>query len=130
MKVLYTLLLVMMAGISAHAQSSSNDSLHNSITADKDADFDGGTKAWTLYLMKNLTYPEDAQRKNITGTVIVQFQVDEKGKVSEVMALSGPEQLKKEGIRLIKHSPRWIPAMKNGEKVRSFKTQQISFRLS
>ena len=48
-----------------------------------------------MYLIRNLTYPQNAMNRGITGTVVVQFVVDVKGKVSEVTALTGPGLLKK-----------------------------------
>lgn len=130
MKSFLLLLLLITTCICANAQSAGTDSIYTSENLDRGADFEGGNQGWMMYLMRNLTYPLAAQNRQITGTVVVQFVVDKKGKVSEVMAISGPEMLQKEGIRLIKHSPRWIPAMKDGEKVRSYKTQQIIFKLA
>ncbi len=35
-----------------------------------------------------------------------------------------------EAIRLIKESPKWIPAMQNGRLVNAYKTEEFSFTVS
>ncbi|MEO5683530.1 MAG: energy transducer TonB [Chitinophagaceae bacterium] len=128
MKNFYFITLLQIAIVlSLHAQSNSKDSIYMHV--DTAADFPGGQPAWMLYLMKNLVYPAKAMNTRITGNVLLQFVVDEKGRVKKVNALSGPVILQKEGIRLLQSSPRWVPAIKNGEKVSSYRNQHVSFRL-
>ncbi len=50
-----------------------------------------GAAGWLRFLNKNLHYPDDALNNGIDGVVMVQFIVDEKGNVSNVQAVSGPE---------------------------------------
>jgi periplasmic protein TonB len=90
--------------------------------------FPGGQNAWFRYLVKNLRYPGVAVRKNIQGTVVAQFMVDSTGVVHDVSAVSGPEELRAETIRLVQNVT-WFPAVNNGKKVNSWKTQSISFKL-
>jgi len=94
-----------------------------------ESDYPGGIAAWARYLTKNLNYPEEAQNSEIQGTVIVKFIVDKEGKVSDVEAISGPNELRDEAVRVIKKSGNWIPAVQNGRKVKSYKSQPINFRL-
>lgn len=96
-----------------------------------ESEYPGGTAAWMRYLNKNFQYPEDAVNNEIQGTVIVQFIVDKEGNVSEVEAVSGPELggLRKEAVRVIEHSGKWIPAIQNGRKVKSYKKQPVQFKL-
>ena len=96
-----------------------------------ESDFPGGTAAWLRYLNKNLRYPDDAVNNEIQGTVVVQFIVDKEGNVSDVNAISGPENggLREEAVRVIKKSGKWTPAVQNGRQVKSYKKQPIVFRL-
>jgi protein TonB len=96
-----------------------------------ESDFPGGTAAWLRYLNKNLRYPDDAVNNEIQGTVVVQFIVDKEGNVSDVNAISGPDNggLREEAVRVIKKSGRWTPAVQNGRQVKSYKKQPIVFRL-
>lgn len=95
-----------------------------------ESEFPGGIKAWQDYLSANIRYPEDAIKRKIEGTVVVQFVVTKEGKVRQVViARSVHPSLDKEAIRLIKNSPDWVPARKNGRNVNSYKRQPIIFKL-
>ena len=132
MKLLLTLCLLFPA-ISLIAQTdttkmSSTDSAVYS-HPEIESQYPGGPHAWSLYLVKNLRYPEEAYSNGIQGTVIVQFIVDSTGAVHDVRAISGPKELQEESINLIKKSNKWIPAMYYGRKVTSWKKQPFTFRL-
>jgi len=94
-----------------------------------ESEYPGGASAWQRYLNKNLRYPQDAIDNEIQGTVIVQFIVDKAGTVSDVEAISGPNELRAEAVRVIKKSGTWTPAVQNGRQVKSYKKQPITFRL-
>ncbi len=95
-----------------------------------ESEYPGGDAAWRRYLLKSLQYPSDAQDNGIQGTVVVQFIVDKEGLVSDVQAISGPEELRKEAERVIKKSGKWTPAVQNGRQVKSYKKQPIVFQLA
>ena len=92
-------------------------------------EYPGGQNAWARYLQKNLRYPEEAQPKSIQGTVVVQFWVDSSGFSHDVTAISGPEELREESIRVVKNVGRWASAVCNGKRVNAWKSQPISYRL-
>ena len=96
-----------------------------------ESEFPGGAAAWLRYMNKNLRYPDDAVNNEIQGTVVVQFIVDKEGNVSDVQAISGPENggLRDEAVRVIKKSGKWTPAVQNGRQVKSYKKQPIVFKL-
>lgn len=94
-----------------------------------ESEYPGGAPAWMRYLNKTLRYPQEAIDNEVQGTVVIQFIVDKEGMVSEVEAISGPEELRSEAIRVIKKSGKWEPAVQNGRKVKSYKKQPIVFRL-
>lgn len=93
-------------------------------------DYPGGQQGWISYLTSHLHYPDAAVKKNIQGTVVMQFIVNTDGKISDVKAISGPEALKVESIRAIKESGVWVPAQQNGKKVRAYKRQPITYKLA
>ena len=94
-----------------------------------ESQFPGGAAAWLRFLKKYLRYPEDAINNQVGGQVMVLFVVDEEGNVSNVQAVSGPENggLREEAVRVIKRSGQWTPAIQNGRKVKSYKRQPITF---
>lgn len=97
---------------------------------EKESEYPGGKNAWERYLNKSLRYPQEAQDNEIQGTVLIQFVVDKEGNVSDVEALSGPEELRAEAIRVIRKSGKWNPALQNGIYVKSYKKQPIGFKLN
>lgn len=94
-----------------------------------ESSYPGGAAAWTRYLIKTLRYPQEAQDQEVQGAVVVQFIVDKEGVVSDVQAVSGPNELRDEAVRVIKKSGKWTPAVQNGRKVKSYKKQPILFKL-
>lgn len=93
------------------------------------SEYPGGASAWQRFLRRNLNYPQDAIENGIQGFVLVQFIVDTEGYVSDVVAISGPEELRAEAVRVIMKSGKWTPAIQNGHKVKSYKQQSIGFQM-
>jgi protein TonB len=100
------------------------------IPIEKEAEFPGGPLAWARFLNKTLHYPDEAINIGIQGTVMVQFVVDVDGNVSDVKAVSGPDEggLKEEAMRVIKKSGKWVPALQNGRSVKAYRRQPVIFR--
>jgi protein TonB len=94
-----------------------------------ESEYPGGAAAWQRYLNRNLRYPQEAIDNEVQGAVVVQFIVDKEGNVSDVEAISGPQELRSEAVRVIKKSGKWTPAVQNGRQVKSYKKQPIVFRL-
>jgi periplasmic protein TonB len=94
-----------------------------------ESSYPGGAAAWQRYLIKTLRYPQEAQDNEVQGAIVVQFIVDKTGSVSDVEAISGPQELRDEAVRVIKKSGKWTPAVQNGRQVKSYKKQPIVFRL-
>ena len=92
--------------------------------------YPGGPGAWERFLRKSLRYPQEAQDNEIQGTVMVQFIVDADGNVTSVEAISGPNELRDEAIRVIRKSGQWEPAIQSHRKVKSYKKQPITFAMS
>ena len=96
------------------------------------AQFPGGESKFRLYLMDRMRYPVRCQEEGISGRVRVQFVVEVDGRISDIRIIeqckSCPE-FEKEAIRVIRQSPRWIPAEKNGKKIRSYYVQPFIMEL-
>ena len=95
-----------------------------------EADFPGGTKAWTRFLTSNLDN-ETAQNNGAppgTYRVVVRFIVAKDGSVSDVVAeTSFGYGIEQESVRAIKKSGKWIPAEQNGRNVTAYKRQPITW---
>ncbi len=90
------------------------------VKVDKPAEFQGGdVSVFQTWVQKNLVYPPDAIKAGIFGKVLVQFSVDEKGKLGYVKVLRGVSpSLDEETVRVIKSSPDWVPAQREGKDVK------------
>ena len=92
--------------------------------------FTEGTNGWRDYLVNNLNTTVPAKNGARTGkyTVIISFVVDKNGNVKSVSANNSPGYgMAEEAIRIIKNSPKWIPASQNGYNVAFQCRQAISF---
>lgn len=79
------------------------------------AQFIGGMDRFNQHVGSNLRYPSDAVAVKATGKVLVEFTVAEDGRVTEVIAkISAHRALDAEAIRIVRSSPRWIPAAERG----------------
>lgn len=90
-----------------------------------ESEYPGGKIAWQRFLNRNLRFEPV---EDIQGTVVVQFIVGKDGIVTDVVAVSGPDELRAEAVRVIKKSGKWTPAIQNGHQVISQKRQPIIFR--
>ena len=77
-----------------------------------------------------LKYPEKAVHDGIQGKVLVDFIIDEKGKVTNVRVLKGAHPLlDDEAVRVVEASPNWKPGRVRGEKVKTEMSIYVEFRL-
>lgn len=77
-----------------------------------------------------LRYPKMAVSEGIQGKVLVDFIVDEKGKVRDVKVLRGVDPLlDEEAVRVVSASPDWKPGKVRGQKVKSEISLYVEFKL-
>ncbi|WP_336618311.1 TonB family protein [Bacteroides acidifaciens] len=97
---------------------------------DKLPEFPGGISALMNHLGANIKYPVEAQKKGVSGRVLVQFVVMEDGTLSQVKTLKGVEpSLDEEALRVVREMPKWTPGMADGKKVKVKFTIPIVFGL-
>lgn len=102
-------------------------------TAEKPAEFPGGPKGWTNYLMNNLNRDLPVKNKAVAGkyTIKLNFLVNKDGGVENVVAENNPGfGTADEAIRVIEKGPKWIPAEQNGKKVNYLMKQVIVFNVA
>ena len=92
--------------------------------------FPGGPQAMMQFIKDNLKYPQIAKENGIQGRVILQFVVDETGKVTDPKVIRSIDpSLDTEAIRLVLSMPRWIPGMQDGKAVAVRYTIPVIFKL-
>lgn len=99
--------------------------------ADKDPIWLVGSDEWMQFLQRTLKYPQKAIDENIQGKPYVEITVDENGDAIEyAISKSVHRILDKEAIRIYKlFDPEFVPAVKNGKKVKTKVILSIGFRL-
>lgn len=102
----------------------------NFTKVEREAVFKGGDGAWRKYLEKNMKFPDRANTLGKTGTIYVNFVVDKDGSTSETFIIQSVEfSLDEEAMRLIKKSPKWEPAIKDGLPIKAWRRQPFTFDL-
>ncbi len=95
-----------------------------------EAEYPGGQGAWGNYLRKNLNanVASDGGAAPGSYTVIVRFIVAKDGTISEVTPeTSIGNGMEQEAVRVIKKGPKWTPAQQNGNVVKAYRRQPITF---
>lgn len=102
-------------------------------TAQKPAEFPGGSMGWIKYLERNLNRDLPVENGAPAGKyqVFLNFVVNSNGEVSNVLATNNPGYgTASEAIRIIEKGPKWIPAVQNGKNVNYLVKQTIVFAVS
>jgi periplasmic protein TonB len=93
-------------------------------------EFPGGETVLQQFLVDNIVYPFIAKENNISGTVIVQFVIDEDGRIQNpVVARDIGGGCGEEAIRVVMMMPDWIPGEQHGKKVAVRYTLPVRFQL-
>ncbi len=108
-----------------------DDMIMGMIVGEHRAEFPGGDRALLDFLKSNLVYPKAAQDSSIQGRVIVRFTVEKDGSITDVeVARSVYPVLDEEAVRVVSMMPKWQPAMRKGDPIRSKFSLPIYFRLA
>jgi TonB family protein len=82
------------------------------------------------YINRKTIYPRIAERNGIEGSVLVEFTINEKGRVVDIKVIQGAHPLlDAEALRVVNSSPKWTPAMHRGKKVKVKYSFPFVFRL-
>lgn len=98
-----------------------------------EAEYPGGTGAWKKFLERNLNGQVATDNSAPTGTytVVVRFIVAKDGSVSDITPeTSVGYGMENEAVRAIKKAPRWTPAQQNGNVVKAYRRQPITFKVA
>lgn len=130
---MYALLLTLI--LFSFSKESNAATIHSAIFRNDTipAQFPGGMTAWGKFLIKKMD--RDIAVKNGapegTYTTIVDFLVDTTGSVSDIQVLKNAGYgTDAEAIRLMKISPKWIPATKDGQNISSRHKQSFTYNIA
>ncbi|MBR2428555.1 MAG: energy transducer TonB [Alistipes sp.] len=94
----------------------------------------GGIGEFRTWVMTKLKYPQIAQENGIQGNVIIEFVIDENGKLGRIKVLQAPDPvLSDEAIRVLEESNKlkrgWKPGKQRGKAVKMKFVLPVSFKL-
>ena len=93
--------------------------------------FPGGDAALLKYITDNIRYPESAKTNNISGRVIIRFDVNSEGKAEEATVLRGVDpSLDEEAIRVVNSLPVFSPGKQGGKPVPVYYMVPVTFSLT
>ena len=97
---------------------------------DQMPEFPGGKSGMMSYLASHIHYPKEAEEQGQQGRVIVQFVIDEEGRVvNPTVVRSIAPSIDAEALRVVQQMPQWRPGRQQGRLVRVKYTMPISFVL-
>lgn len=92
-------------------------------------EYPGGQAALRNFLLKELTYPEEARLNDEMGEVLIGFSVGMDGYISSVRVLKSVSPLlDAEAVRVVKMMKYWTPGSRNGMPVRAEMSIPINFK--
>jgi Gram-negative bacterial TonB protein C-terminal len=103
--------------------------LTDTTCTDKEATFIGGAEKWRKYLEHNLQFPSNYNIINAElVTIVIKACVNEDGTVTDAYVdIPFHPDFDAEALRVIKKSPKWLPAIKNNRRVKMNIRQPVSF---
>lgn len=97
---------------------------------DRLPEFPGGMAQLMKWLTKNLTYPEMAKARQISGRVVVSFIINSDGTVDDAKLLNTVDpMLDREALRVVKMMPKWNPGLSGGKACRTLVHMPVVFKL-
>ncbi|WDF60113.1 M56 family metallopeptidase [Flavobacterium sp. KACC 22758] len=88
-------------------------------TSVNEPQFPGGITEFYKFIGKNFKMPAEASKNKVQGKVLMEFMIEKDGSLSEIKVKKDLGYgLVEEAVRVLRLSPKWIPATENGEPVR------------
>ena len=92
-------------------------------------EFPGGMDSLQAFLAREIQYPQVAKDNGISGTVLVEFVVEEDGRVTNaVVKVPLFPECDKEAWRAVMSMPKWKPGKNMGKPVRCYYQVPIQFK--
>lgn len=93
--------------------------------------FPGGIEKFYMFVGQNFRMPEEFSKHKMEGKLFVEFMVEKDGSLSEFKIVKDLGYgVSDEVIRVLKLSPKWIPATENGQAVRVLYSLPITLQAS
>ncbi|UGS20784.1 energy transducer TonB [Flavobacterium cyclinae] len=81
------------------------------------------------HVVRHFRYPKEALNNNIQGRVLVQFIIDQEGRVEKIVTRGPHPLLENEAFRIINRLPKMTPGKQKGKPVKVKYAIPITFRI-
>lgn len=136
MNKIFLLLILISNSFFGNSQTTDTSATYNDNTiydtVDSVATFPGGKPAWNKFVEKNLNPLVGVENGAKKGTykVKIRFTVMKDGTLKDFEPMTNYKHgFEEEAIRVLKLSPKWLPAKKNGANVNSKTVQEQIFTI-
>ncbi|MES2279564.1 MAG: energy transducer TonB [Bacteroidota bacterium] len=126
-------LLLSIVLVKAQTVNTKSNPTDTTVYADveEQAHFAGGVEEFSNFISENLKYPNSARETNTQGRVIIQLIIEKDGSLTNLHVLKGlTSDINAEALRVMRASPKWMPAKTDNKIVRSLYTFPMSFKLN
>jgi protein TonB len=133
MRTLFPIFFILILGNSSFGQVTTDNDTTIYTTVDTVASFPAGRTAWIKFIEKNLNPAVgiDNGARDGTYNVKIKFTVTKDGELKDFVPVTKYKHgFEEEAIRVLKLSPKWTPAKKNGVNVNSTVEQLQVFEIS
>lgn len=113
------------------AKSDESGKVYDFVSLETQPSFPGGMDKFYGYVQRSVIYPQEAKDNRIEGKVFLSFVVETDGALSDIKVerrLGGGTD--EEAVRVLEESPKWIPGVQNGQRVRVKYNIPVSFTLA
>ncbi|UPZ17096.1 M56 family metallopeptidase [Flavobacterium humidisoli] len=113
------------------SEKNANNNRISEKTNVKQPQFPGGIEKFYMFVGQNFRMPEEFSKHKMEGKLFVEFMVEKDGSLSEFKIVKDLGYgVSDEVIRVLKLSPKWIPATENGQAVRVLYSLPITLQAS
>jgi periplasmic protein TonB len=135
-KIIFFILLLVFQFVHSQEQKTTvtqdnqtEDVIYDSKEVDVKPEFKGGISFFYKYVGKNFNPPDEKNFKG--GKIVLTFVIEKDGSITNIdIEEDAGFNSRKEAIKLMENSPKWIAGEKNGKKVRCSYTFPITLNIS
>ncbi len=127
----FAMIFVAMSFLPSLSMAQATDQMEDVVSnPDVKPEYQGGNSAMFEFIQKNTTYPEQAKKEKVSGTVYVSFVIDKMGRVTQTKVVRGISHgCSEEAVRVVNAMPNWTPGTHAGKAVNVLMNLPVKFAL-
>ena len=127
--ILFSVFMLAATSVMAVSSVENNNEEKKMLITYEQAVYPGGLKTLQADASREIVYPSIAYDESIEGSVLVRFDVESDGSVSNIIFIDGPADVFGAAIVKFLKKTQWFPATANGTPIKSTYTLPLVFKL-